>query len=92
MEWSAPAVENRPSPCGAMTFTRISDHHAVMFGGNYKEMNARSDDLFIFDLEKKVCIVYWAINDGEGLRIGINHDHYQSNLVNMNKFLEISAF
>ena len=52
VEWSAPAVKNRPSPCGVIAFTRISDHHAVVFGGNYR--NARSDDLFIFDLEHKV--------------------------------------
>ena len=54
MEWSAPVVKNRPSPCGVMTFTRISDHHAVLFAGNYQ--NARSDDLFIFDLKNKVCV------------------------------------
>ena len=53
VEWSAPLVKNRPSPCGVMAFTRISDHHAVVFGGNYKI--ARSDDLFIFDLKNKVC-------------------------------------
>ena len=52
VEWSAPAVKNRPGPCGVIAFTRISDHHAVVFGGNYQ--NARSDDLFIFDLKHKV--------------------------------------
>ena len=54
VEWTAPAVQNRPSPCGVVTFTRISDHRAIMFGGSYQ--NVRSDDLFIFDLEHKVCI------------------------------------
>ena len=62
MEWSAPAVENRPSPCGVMAFTRISDHRAIVFGGNYK--NARSDDLYIFDLKDKVCIVYQETDEG----------------------------
>ena len=54
-EWSAPTVKNRPSPCMVMAFTRISDHRAIMFGGNYQ--NGRSNDLFIFDLEHKVCTV-----------------------------------
>ena len=53
VEWRAPAVENRPSPCGVIAFTRITDHHAVVFGGNYEI--ARSNDLFIFDLKQKVC-------------------------------------
>ena len=52
VEWSAPTVKNRPSPCRVMAFTRISDHHAIMFGGNYQ--NGQSDDLFIFDLKHKV--------------------------------------
>ncbi|XP_065887597.1 kelch domain-containing protein 2-like [Dysidea avara] len=51
LEWSSPPVKNRPPPCGVVTFTRISDHHAVMFGGNYQ--NVRSDDLFILDLQTK---------------------------------------
>ena len=54
VEWSTPAVKNRPSPCGVMAFTRISEHHAVVFGGNYQ--NAHSDDLFVFDLKHKVYI------------------------------------
>ena len=54
VEWSAPVVKNRPSPCGVITFTRISDHHATVFAGNYQI--ARSDDLYIFDLKHKVCM------------------------------------
>ena len=53
VEWSSPPVKNRPPPCGVVTFTRISDHHAVVFGGNYQD--ARSDDLFILDIKNKVC-------------------------------------
>ena len=52
VEWSAPAVKNRPRPCGVVAFTRITDRHATVFAGNYKI--ARSDDLYIFDLKHKV--------------------------------------
>ena len=60
VEWSSPPAKNRPPPCGVVTFTRISDHHAVVFGGNYQ--NVRSDDLYILDLQTKVNNIMFVDN------------------------------
>ncbi|XP_065887505.1 kelch domain-containing protein 1-like isoform X2 [Dysidea avara] len=51
LEWSSPAVKNRPKPLRTLTFTRISDHHAVVFSGSYT--TAWSEDLFVFNLKTK---------------------------------------
>ena len=53
-EWSSPQVQNRPKPMGVMTLTRINNNKAVIYGGNYE--NLQSDDLYVFDLDTKVQI------------------------------------
>ena len=57
-KWNSPEVQNRPKPMGVMTFTRINYNKAVVYAGNYVEVEdtVRSDELFVFDLNTKVSV------------------------------------
>ena len=51
--WSSPAVSGtRPPPCNAFSLTKVDDHHAVMFGGNYS--GQRRNDVYTLDLARMV--------------------------------------
>lgn len=60
MQWSlATATGAVPPPCWGFSFTKIDDHHVVLFGGhdgNY------IDDVYILDLANMVRLCYLFSN------------------------------
>ena len=51
--WSIPDTTGEtPKPCGAVSFTKVDQHTAVLFGGRQKQ--GRVNDLVILNMEKWV--------------------------------------
>ena len=52
--WSSPDVSGqRPPPCAYFSFTKIDDHHVMLFGGGQPGRGMTSD-LYILDLARMV--------------------------------------
>ena len=60
-KWSIPATTGcRPSPCATFSFTAISDHRAVQFGG--KQPGGRVSDCYVVDFKTMVCTEVFCTN------------------------------
>ena len=55
-KWSIPTTTGpRPPPCADFTFTAVSDHLAVLFGGYQPGRRSRVNDCYVMNLETMVC-------------------------------------
>ena len=54
-KWSIPTTTGpRPPPCSNFTFTAVSDHLAVLFGGG-RRGRTRVSDWYLMDFQTMVC-------------------------------------
>ena len=60
-KWSIPTTTGcRPPPCATFSFTAISDHLAVQFGG--KQPGGRVSDCYVVDFKTMVCTEVFCTN------------------------------
>ena len=60
-KWSIPTTTGcRPPPCSDFSFTAISDHLAVLFGGRQPE--DRVNDCYVMNFETMVCTEVFCTN------------------------------
>ena len=60
--WSSPTVRGaRPPPCHNFSFTKVDDHHAVLFGGWDQKNHRRTNDVYSLDLTRMVSYSLLAV-------------------------------
>ena len=53
---------DRPPPCSRFSFNKIDRQRALLFGGKQDKYKTTYKDVYILDLETKVCIKYLQYN------------------------------
>jgi len=62
-KWSIPKTNGpRPPPRAFFSFTAISDHLAVLFGGNQLGHGERVNDCYVMNFETMVCTEVFCTN------------------------------
>jgi len=62
-KWSIPTTTGpRPPPCSDFSFTSISDHLAVLFGGYQPGRRERVNDCYVMNFETMVCTEVFCTN------------------------------
>ena len=62
-KWSIPTTTGpRPPPCSSFSFTVISDHIAVLFGGYQRGRRGTVSDCYVMNFETMVCTEVFCTN------------------------------